>query len=106
MKTRRQRQAEFNRRRTIEADEGLVLVRSVRRRVRLTVVMRHAVTAVSGPDIIASAHLDEAAVDRLVRRLQNVRGGKAARKPKTKHWPPATISCSCGSCVICSGGPF
>jgi hypothetical protein len=82
------------RRRTIETDAGgLVMVRSVNRRVRLTVVMRRlktyghgpdSFTEVVGPDVLASAHLDEAAVDRLIKRLQNVRGGKAAHKNKPR----------------------
>lgn len=75
--TQNQRRSLANR--TILADEGTrVVVRSLKRRVRITVIDN---------EISSSANLDVDAVDKLVRRLQAVRGGKRGRTQERRSVP-------------------
>lgn len=69
--------------RVVIGDDGAtVIVLSQKRRVRVIVK-----GFVGKDEADASINLDEAAVDKLIRRLQATRGGKAARKPKTPPVP-------------------
>lgn len=82
-------QRAYHNRRVIAANEVSELhVTKNRRSVRLTVIVHVDKLKHGAPDLTAGtgfADLDDAQVDRLVRRLTNIRGGKRRSQTRNGH---------------------